>query len=92
MTGDELKKRAFYLAVDLGCEIYTRPPEGGPSSTSWRFGQRSSADQYSKLFDSAEDAAVHFLTTREAQAAIKHRDAKDAALMAKCVAALEQPN
>lgn len=84
MIRTELKKRALDLAVSLGCEIYTTPPEGGSGCTSWRFGQRSSADQYSKMFDSAEDAAVHFLTTREAQAAVRHRDAKDAALMATC--------
>lgn len=83
-TETDLKKQAYDLAISLGCEIYTTPPEGGVGCTSWRCGMRSSADQYGRLFDGAEDAAVHFLTTREAQNAMKRREANDLTLIAQC--------
>jgi hypothetical protein len=87
---DELKKRAYDLAVDLDVEIYTYPPEGGTGCTSWRYGMRGSADQYAKTFDSAQDAAVHFLTTREGQRALVVRAERDTALMAECIEALHR--
>lgn len=83
-----LEKRAYDLAVAIGLEIYTYPPSGGKGYTIWRWGMRSSADQYGKTFDSAQDAAVHFLTTREAKNAIRARDAADSRLMDECVAAI----
>lgn len=73
---EKIKKDAYDLAVSLGLEIYSNP-NGGKGCTSWRYGMRGSADQYCKLFDSAEDAAVHFLTTREAQTALRNRDSED---------------
>lgn len=88
MVSEELKKQAHDLAVNLGLEIYTWPPQGGHGCTSWRWGMRSSADQYAKTFDSAEDAAVHFLTTREAQNAMRGREAANMRLMEECRAAL----
>lgn len=90
MASGHLKKRAFDLAVELGVEIYTFPPEGGPGCTVWRFGMRGSADQYAKSFNDAQDAAVHFLTTREGQRALVARAERDTALMAECLEALRQ--
>lgn len=88
MTSESLKKKAYDLAVSIGLEIYTWPFDGEKSKSHWRYGQRSSADQYAKTFDSAEDAAVHFLTTREAQNALKRREADDLTIMAQCASAL----
>lgn len=87
---DDLKERALQLAIDLGIEIYTSPPEGGPRCTSWRYGMRGSADQYGKLFDSAEDAAVHFLTTQEAQMASRTYYANAVIVMGQCVEAMSE--
>lgn len=81
---ERLRKRAYDLAVDLGLEIYTQPPEGGPGCTSWRWGQRSSADQYAKTFDNAQEAAIHFLTTREAQNALKRKECDCLDIISKC--------
>lgn len=85
-----LKKRAYDLAVTIGLEIYTYPPEGGKGRTSWRCGLRSSADQYAKTFDSAEDAAVHFLSTREGSGALKRYFVDCDATRLHCEALLAQ--
>lgn len=90
MPSYDLKNRALQLAIDLGVDFYTSPPEGGPRCTSWRYGMRGSADQYGKLFDSAEDAAVHFLTTREAQSASKKYYADAVIVMGECVKAMSE--
>jgi hypothetical protein len=87
MITDELKQRAYNLAVDLGLEITTR--DTAPGSTTWRYGMRGSADQYCKSFDTAQHAAVHFLTTREAAGAFRVRQSRDDALVLECRQALE---
>lgn len=84
MNTDEFRKQAFSLAVELGLEIYTFPPDGGPGCTLWICGRRGSADQYCKNFDNAEDAAIHWLTTREAQYALAKWEMEARGMMKRC--------
>lgn len=82
-TIGELEKRAFDLAVLLDLEIDTRD-----GVTTWRYGMRGSADQYCKTFATAQQAAMHFLGTVEAQRALEQWQRKAQMLMADSVAAL----
>lgn len=82
-TIEEVEKKAFALAVELGLEIYTHD-----GVTTWRYGQRGSADQYAKTFATAEQAATHFLGTREAQRALEQWQHNAQRLMADSVAVI----
>jgi hypothetical protein len=62
-------------AVQLGCTIECVRYNQQPDRWYWRYGMRSSADQYAESFANPTEAAVHFLRSHEGKTA--HRVANN---------------
>lgn len=63
--------RALLIAKAIGCVILRYEFNCQPLRFAWRYGSRGSEDQHGAYFQSATEAAHHFLRSGEGERALK---------------------